>query len=212
MTEELSLRERKKRETGRIIWTTALAMFRERGFDAVSVKEIADAVSVSKMTVFNYFPTKEDLVMHPMAEHIDEPMRVVRDRPSGVTPHAAFRAHFIAALRRFDAATGLNAKPLVRDIQQLVTKTPTLMMRMLAYNGLGERMLADQLVSEGATAATAEIMAGQIMATRNVLIHLNRGTLDGGRAPAEVLPEAIVNAERAFDLLENGLGDLFARP
>lgn len=212
MTEELSLRERKKRETGRTIWTTALAMFRERGFDAVSVKEIADAVSVSKMTIFNYFPTKEDLVMHPMAEHIDDPMRVVRDRPSGVTPHAAFRAHFIEALRRFDATTGLNAKPVVRDIQQLVARTPTLMMRMLAYNGLSARRLADHLVTEGASAATAEIMAGQIMATRNVLIHLNRTTLDSGRTPEEVLPEALAAAEEAFDLLENGLGDLFARP
>ena len=212
MTEELSLRERKKIETGRAIWTKAVDLFLERGYDAVSVKEIADAVSVSKMTVFNYFPSKEDLVMHPIAEHVDEPMRVVRDRPSGVTPHGAFRAHFIAALKEFDAATGLNNHPYVREIQQLIRDTPVLMTRMLALNATAEELLAAHLVTEGVEPTLAELVAAHILATRNTLISINHRRVPLGVDPADVLPHALADAEAAFDLLEQGLGDRFAKP
>src|ERR1700712_5361728 len=58
---ELGLRERKKRETRQHLSDIATGLFYERGFDAVSVAEVADAAGVSKMTVFNYFPRKEDL-------------------------------------------------------------------------------------------------------------------------------------------------------
>ncbi|MEV0650504.1 TetR family transcriptional regulator [Phytomonospora sp. NPDC050363] len=211
MTEEPGLRERKKIETGRTIWKTAVDLFLERGFDAVSVKEIADAAQVSKMTVFNYFPAKEDLVMHPMGEHVDEPMRVVRDRAAGVTPHAAFGAHFLATLREFDAATGLSDAPYVRGIQSLVLKTPALVMRMLAFNALSERLLSGQLIKEGGSQVTAEFVAAQIIAARNTLIHLNHEALADGRRPAEVLPEALANAEEVFGLLDGGLGGLFAK-
>ena len=55
------LRERKKRETRQLISNLATRMFMERGFENVTVDEVAAAASVSKMTVFNYFPRKEDL-------------------------------------------------------------------------------------------------------------------------------------------------------
>jgi AcrR family transcriptional regulator len=57
------LRERKKRLTRQQLADTATAMFLERGFDQVRVTEIADACGVSEKTVFNYFPTKEALVL-----------------------------------------------------------------------------------------------------------------------------------------------------
>ena len=57
------LRERKKRQMRRHLTDTATEMFLERGFDAVRITEIADACGVSEKTVFNYFPTKEALVL-----------------------------------------------------------------------------------------------------------------------------------------------------
>jgi AcrR family transcriptional regulator len=57
------LRERKTRLTRQRISDTATAMFLERGFDAVTVAEVARACDVSEKTVFNYFPTKESLVL-----------------------------------------------------------------------------------------------------------------------------------------------------
>ncbi|TMM00918.1 MAG: helix-turn-helix transcriptional regulator, partial [Actinobacteria bacterium] len=61
MSQELGLRERKKQRTRELIEATARQLFIERGFEAVPVAEIARAAEVSEATVFNYFPTKEDL-------------------------------------------------------------------------------------------------------------------------------------------------------
>ena len=62
------LRERKKQLTRQAILDTAQAMFRERGYDGVTVAEIADAVNIAAKTVFVYFPSKEDLVFDGEAE------------------------------------------------------------------------------------------------------------------------------------------------
>src|SRR5712672_3397034 len=57
------LRERKKRLMRQHLSDTATQMFMERGFDAVRVAEVAEACGVSEKTVFNYFPTKESLIL-----------------------------------------------------------------------------------------------------------------------------------------------------
>src|SRR5213595_2049303 len=62
-TKSEGLRERKKRQLRQKLTDTATAMFLERGFEAVRVAEIAEACDVSEKTVFNYFPTKESLVL-----------------------------------------------------------------------------------------------------------------------------------------------------
>lgn len=83
LTEGMGLRERKKIQTRRRLLAEAARLFGERGFDQVSVAEIAEAADVSKMTVFNYFDSKEDLVLAPMEEHIGDVAQVVRDRVHG---------------------------------------------------------------------------------------------------------------------------------
>lgn len=61
-------------------------MFLERGFDKVSVAEVAAAADISKPTLFRYFPAKEDLVLHRFADHEDEAARVVTARAPDETP------------------------------------------------------------------------------------------------------------------------------
>src|SRR5262245_55272944 len=128
------LRERKKLETGRKIRRAALDLFLERGFDSVSTAEIAAAADVSKMTLFNYFATKEDLVMGPMAEHADEPARIVRARPGGKTPVEALREQFLSALANRDPATGLSDNVVVLDLQRLIQTTPALSRRVVMFH------------------------------------------------------------------------------
>ena len=64
------LRERKKQRTREDIAAAAMALFSARGFDDVTVADVARAADVSEKTVFNYFPTKEDLVVHRGAERM----------------------------------------------------------------------------------------------------------------------------------------------
>jgi DNA helicase IV len=76
----VGLRERKRLRMYREVSETAIGLFLERGFDAVSVAEVAAAAEISKPTLFRYFPTKEDLVLHRFADHETEPARVVAAR------------------------------------------------------------------------------------------------------------------------------------
>lgn len=80
MDNTTGLRESKKLRTRRQLAATALELFLERGFDAVSVADVAAAAEVSKPTLFRYFPSKEDLVLDRFADHQDEVARIVRDR------------------------------------------------------------------------------------------------------------------------------------
>ena len=74
-TPQLGLRERKKQQTRQLIAETARRLFGERGFERVTVAEIARAAEVSEQTVFNYFPTKEDLVYWRLESFEDELLR-----------------------------------------------------------------------------------------------------------------------------------------
>src|SRR3954468_18695631 len=85
------LRERKKEATRRLIADTARRLFAERGFDAVTVAEVARAADVAEKTVFNYFPTKEDLFYSGMEAFEERILDAVRNRRPGETVLAAFR-------------------------------------------------------------------------------------------------------------------------
>ncbi|ARF54794.1 TetR/AcrR family transcriptional regulator [Streptomyces gilvosporeus] len=87
----LTLRERKKLRTRQRISAEATLLFMGRGFDNVTVAEVARAAEVSTMTVFNYFPRKEDLFLDRIPEGHELITRAVRDREPDETPLAALR-------------------------------------------------------------------------------------------------------------------------
>src|SRR4029453_8450480 len=87
----MSLRERKKQQTRLAIAEAARHLFGERGFDAVTVAEIAHEADVSEGTVFNYFPTKEDLFYSPMEAFEVQFFAAVAQRKTGESVAAAFQ-------------------------------------------------------------------------------------------------------------------------
>jgi AcrR family transcriptional regulator len=87
--EKLSLRERKKLKTRRAIQEHALRLFREQGYDATTVEQIADAAEVSPSTFFRYYPTKEDTVLTD--EYDPLIVATLRAQPPGLSPAAATR-------------------------------------------------------------------------------------------------------------------------
>ncbi len=86
------LRERKKRAARETIAGTARRLFAERGFDVVTVAEVAAAAQVSEKTVFNYFPTKEDLAFAGREEGIAQVVKAIGERSSGTSVLDVFRA------------------------------------------------------------------------------------------------------------------------
>src|SRR6266480_5376926 len=92
----MGLREAKKLETRREIADAAMRLFVQRGFDHVTVSEVAAAARVSEKTVFNYFPTKEDLFFDELPERQAAVIAAIRNRATGES--------VVAALRRLQAA------------------------------------------------------------------------------------------------------------
>lgn len=195
------LRERKKEQTRQALSDAAIALFLEKGFDAVSVAEIADAADVSKPTLFRYFPAKEDLALHRFADHEDEAARVVAERPQGVSPLAALRVHVLAGLERRDPVTGLCDHPGVLAFQRLLYGTPALVARMCAYQGRSAAALADALGG----GLDARVAAGQIVAALRILAEENVRRITAGESADALYGEAVAAVERAFKGLREGL-------
>jgi AcrR family transcriptional regulator len=207
MPSEPGLRERKKARTHRAISEAAIALFLQRGYDAVSVSEIAAAAEVSKRTLFSYFPTKDELVLHRFADHQDEAARVVRGRPAGVSPLDALREHIRSALGRRDPITGLCDHPAVVAFYRLVSDTPALGTAMARYLTAGEDALTAALHESAPDTPelAARLAAGQIIHALRILGHANQERIAAGATADELAPVAAAEADLAFDQLGSGL-------
>jgi AcrR family transcriptional regulator len=194
------LRELQRQRVHEAISSTAISLFLERGFDEVPVTEIAAAAGVSKPTLFKYFPTKEDLVLHRIADHQGEAARVVRGRGPDESPLRALREHFLDGLARRDPVTGLNDHPGVVAYHRMVFSTPGLLARVSQYMSLDEEALAGAL-GESMDDLTAALLAAQVLATQRVLARRTWASLAEGRPLEEVEAEAVRAAEHAFALL-----------
>jgi AcrR family transcriptional regulator len=85
------LRELKKARTHRLIADTAARLFAERGYEHVAVTDVAREAEVAEQTVYNYFPTKEQLVTDREQQVQDRLCDLIRSRPPAITPAAAVR-------------------------------------------------------------------------------------------------------------------------
>ncbi|MER7753898.1 TetR family transcriptional regulator [Kitasatospora sp. NPDC097643] len=211
------LRERKKERTRRAISEAAIALFLEHGFDKVSVADVAAAAEVSKPTLFSYFPTKEDLVVHRFADHQDQAANVVRARAAGESVLEALHRDFLDGLARRDPITGLNDHPQVLAFNTLLYSTPSLTARAAEYLSRAENSLADALREipdlPPPRALTAPLLAAQLTATLRVLAEHNlHRILTDGQTADEVHFEAVTNATQAFELLTAGYADHRHRP
>ncbi|MGC2999412.1 TetR family transcriptional regulator [Streptomyces sp. G35A] len=198
---EIGLRERKRRRMYRSVSDTAIRLFLERGFDAVSVAEVAAAAEISKPTLFRYFPAKEDLVLHRIADHEDEAARVAGQGP---TPVEALRRHFLDGLERRDPVTGLNDDPEVLAFHTLLYGTPALVARLHGYLERSEGLLAEALGG----GLGARLAAGQIVAVRRILAQENWRRIASGERVEDVRGDAVAAAERAFGVLAETLPGL----
>jgi len=153
--EPLGRRERKKAATRKTISDVATMMFLERGFDNVSIREVADAADVSPTTVFAHFPQKEALVFDEDDEQRDRLVSAVRDRPDGITINRAIRDFYTAEV-------GANIDEHGVDVSQVFSRflneTPALREYAARMWLRHEDALSDAIADElGLTEATPEI-------------------------------------------------------
>ncbi|GAB3463306.1 TetR family transcriptional regulator [Actinophytocola sediminis] len=199
------LRERKREQTRCRIASVAMALFAERGFDAVTVNEIAEAAEVAKATLFTYFPSKESLVLDGVGA--DDLAGIVARRAPGQSPLHALRAHQLAI-----AAGELES--LDRD--ELVTRmrvifdSPTLSAGANALLYRQRQALAAELATtHGEPVAT--LMAAQLAATMLTLQESFFQSLVDGMSPTAAARAMAERTELAFDLLAHGFTHLEGR-
>lgn len=215
MAADVGLRERKKQRTRRHIADTARRLFAERGFERVTVAEIAREAEVAPATVFNYFPAKEDLFYSRLEAFEERLMTAVREREPGQSILGAFGAFLLAqdgvlAMRSpggEDAAT-----EQIRTITRVITESPALLARERQVFDDYARTLATLLADEtGEDAVVCRVVANALLGLHRALIdHVREQALAG--APAARIRRSVrAEAERAIAQLERGLGAFGAR-
>ena len=201
------LRERKKQQTRQQIFDAASRLFEAKGFDRVSVAEIARAADVSEVTVFNYFPTKEDLFYGGMEFFEEQLIESVRSRPKGEPAVKAFRRRLLAGAERLETRQSARA---ISTAAKLVSASPSLVAREREIVERYTARLADLLAEEtGADPADVEpvSVASALMATHRTLVAHVRLRVVAGRRGAGLADDYRSQARRAFARLDRGLGD-----
>ena len=203
------LRERKKQETRRTISDIATAMFAQRGFDTVTISQVAEAAGVSKMTVTNYFPRKEDLVFDRAEGIISGLADAITARRPGESMLAAVRRSYAEAAERADVTLGLVGPDFARMIQ----RSPVLASRGLEILAAREQALGDAIAAEtGRDDVQQRVVAAQLASVHRVLFAEGTRRSLAGEARLDILAALAAAAERAFDLLEPSLGSYGVRP
>ncbi|MGY1775845.1 TetR/AcrR family transcriptional regulator [Geodermatophilus sp. SYSU D00804] len=199
------VRERRRRETHDRIVDAAAELFAERGFDAVSVVEIAQRAGVVEKTVFNHFPVKEGLVLAA-----DPPMRAalldaVATRPAGESVAAAAGTFVVRAMSMLgtpEAAEGVAA------MAQVVRGSRTLQAREREILGELTAALAAQIRAEtgaGDGAVEPELTAAAVTALYGRLLELARDRVLAGVTGPELAEELRTAGRRGLSLLQFGL-------
>jgi AcrR family transcriptional regulator len=198
------LRERKKRQTREVIAQSAMRLFAARGFDEVTVAEVARAADVSEKTVFNYFPAKEDLVLYGGEERRAALIEEIRTRAAGTSIVEPFRAATLAFIERVEH----DPVESIVGVPRLVAQSRSLRDRLL----LGweqEAATLNPVVAAEAGAADGDLVPAVVTRTlawthRLVFRAAFTRLLDGEdqRAVAADLRD---QARRAYETLEQGL-------
>lgn len=214
MAEELGLRERKKLRTRQLISQTARRLFVDQGFEAVSVAAVARAAEVSEATVFNYFPSKEDLVFQGMEAFQAELLQAVHDRRVGESVVAAF-SRFVLQPRGFLAAQDEEAAAFLAGVSRMVAASPALLAREREIFARYSDALAD-LIAEELDAdpddVRPRVAAEALIGTHHQLIGFVRRRLAAGPVDhGELAAELQARGAQAVALLEQGLAGYAVR-
>ncbi|TXC94973.1 TetR/AcrR family transcriptional regulator [Streptomyces sp. ISID311] len=196
------LRERKKRQTRQYISDVATGLFLERGFDAVTIAEIAGAAEVSVNTVYNYFPAKEDLFFDRSKGVADRLSRFVRGRAAGESAAEAVLRELREEVEAVSPRVGLMEG--YERFMRVVHDAPTLKARLwYLQQEVHDNLEATLREETGAPAGDPlpGLMAGQINWVHQSLMHWIAQAMLAGRKPAEASREALVLLDEMADLL-----------
>ena len=205
------LRERKKRQTREAIAQAAMRLFAARGFDEVTVAEVARAADVSEKTVFNYFPAKEDLVLHGGEERRAALIEEIRTRAAGTSIVEPFRAATLAFIERVEH----DPVESIVGVPRLVAQSRSLRDRLL----LGweqEAATLNPVVAAEAGGGDGDLepalFARTLAWTHRLVFRAAFTRLLDGEDQRAVAADLREQAHRAYETLEQGLAGYGVKP
>ena len=199
------LRARKKRVARETIAATARRLFAERGFDTVTVAEIAAAADVSEKTVFNHFPTKEDLAFAGREEGIVRLVADITERPAGASVLDVFRALTNTVLDNFVARGDED----LLAVAKIIRHSPTLQERLTVGWESGAAAITAAIAQT--SGAADDLVPGIVARTlwwthRSIFLGALQG-LSAEEDREQLVVRLRVAADRAYDQLADGLGE-----
>jgi AcrR family transcriptional regulator len=208
MTQQPGLRERKKQRTRQLIADTAMRLFLEHGFDAVTVAEVAGAAEVDAKTVYNYFPSKPWLIYHRLETFEAALLDTVRGRKPGESILAAF-ARFV--IESHGLLADERASEQLKAVGRMIANSPTLLAHEQQVFARFTASLAVLIAEETGTRADDAqpwVVANALMGFHRTLIdYVRRGTL-AGTPNRKLVRDVRAQARHALAPLENGLARL----
>ena len=213
----MGLRERKKEQTRQLIAETAWRLFADHGFERVTVAEVARQAQVAPATVFNYFPTKEDLFYDRLEAFEARLVDAIRTRPAGEPALMAFRRYLLQSGGLLAQAEAGDRKALerLRTMNRVIAASPALLAREQQTIARTADALAALLAAETGGPAgevTAQVAANALMGVNQALIRYTRRRVLAGQEPAGLAADVRAHADRALTLLERGLGGYAPKP
>jgi AcrR family transcriptional regulator len=188
------LRERKKARTRAAIRAHAMRLFREQGYAATTVDQIAEAAEVSQSTFFRYFPTKEDVVLTDDYDPLI--VAAVRAQPPEVSPIAAIRNGIHEV---YETITDEDWER-ERERQRIMQDAPELRARAMQQILDVIRLIGEAVADRAGLPAddfTARVLSGAVLGAA-------LSALPGGVTGLYDRVD-LVHVDRALDLLEAGL-------
>ncbi|MBU3062898.1 TetR/AcrR family transcriptional regulator [Nocardia sp. NEAU-G5] len=187
----------------------ATELFLERGFDDVTVADVAAAAGVSKVTVFSHFDRKEDLLFDRLPDAVDIVRTAIRDRADAVDAVEAIRQAALALAEQRHPLSGLSEgeEPFMRTL----LASPALISRLRAFEHEIEAELATELDADVAFTGDSALTAALLVAAyRTVAVESVRRRLDGDNL-ADIAATHYQRLSKAFDVVAQGLSAEYPR-
>ncbi|TDU89689.1 TetR family transcriptional regulator [Kribbella voronezhensis] len=181
------LRERKKARTRRHIAETAARLFAERGYEKVAVSEVARAAEVAEQTLYNYFPTKEQLVTDREDQIQDQLSELIRSRPAGTSPAAAIRDFVLETVSEIG---GRPAETARGNLGYLAAISPAVnRLALETTDRLGTALAAAVLESSTVAPELARLQGIALAGVFRIIISESGTRTHNGQTPAEIVAD-----------------------
>jgi len=198
----VGLREAKKLQTRQEIADQAMRLFVLRGFDRVTVAEVATAVGVSEKTIFNYFPTKEDLFFDEVPARAAALVETIHGRAPGESILAALRKMQVAECPRL-------CSPGFATFARIIEESTALQAKELEVMAHFAQVLSGAIASElDVDERDARIAAGLLISVHRQVFRLARKQALAGKHGPAAVRRLKGDLNRAYEILEHGLGAL----